>query len=284
MSEWLAGLDWSVLQATWAAHWPVVTVAAAVASLVVMDRLATRWRIGAVARRLGAKVTRERGQVLPTLEWRDGGRLARLAFPPGDGASLHSTLCRVAFPQPVRFRVEIRRRSLLGRLALWLPARRGEVRTGQRAFDRLFVILGADPGATRRWLDRSIRRTLVQLARCAGGSGLVLACDGEALVARLAGAVTARSDLRLFAETAVWLSRTVEAAAWDSAVAFAPAERGSTSIAGPLCPACAEPTGLDEFAGCPACTARHHPACWDWLGGCGVFGCAGGARVSARAA
>lgn len=285
MSLLIDGLDWSALAAAWAAHWPVVTVAGVVASLVVMDRLATRWRIGAVARRLGARVLRARGDVLPTLEWRDGGRLARLTFPRAEGGlALRATLCRVAFPQPIRFRFDCRRRGLLARLALWLPARRGEVRTGQRPFDRLFVIRAADPAAARRWLDRAVRRALVQLAQCSGGAGLVLACDGEALVARLAGAVTARADLRFFAESAVWLSRVVEAAAWDSAVGFVPAADASTSVAGPLCPACAEPTGLHGAAACPVCAARHHPACFEWLGGCGVYGCAGAARLAARAA
>jgi hypothetical protein len=285
MSSLLAGLDWGWVAAAWSAYWPVVAAATGVASLVVIDRLATRWRIGRVARRLGAVVTRARGDVLPTLEWRDGGRLARLCFPRSEGGlALRATHCRVHLAQPVRFTLDVARRGLLARAALWLPARRGEVRTGHAPFDRCFVIRSADPTVARRWLDREVRRTLVQLARGPGGSAFRLACDGGALVARLTGAVTDRAALRYFAEGAVWLARTVEAAAWESAVAFGPRGDSSTSLGAALCPACAEPAGRTHAIDCPVCRARPHHACWEWLGGCGIYGCAGAARGLAAAA
>ena len=184
-------------------------------------------------------------------------------------------MCSVEWEHPLRFALDIRRRGLLARAALWLPKRRSEVRTGSKRFDRLFLIRSPDAAAARRWLDREVRRTLVRLARMSGGSTFRLACDGEALVTRVGGAVTARPELRLFADSALWIARTIEAVAWESAVQFAPVGHPTTTVSGPMCPACAEPAAPVTSATCPVCRASHHPACWDWLGGCGVYGCAG---------
>lgn len=46
------------------------------------------------------------------------------------------------------------------------------------------------------------------------------------------------------------------------------------------CPVCG---GHEEHAvhECPTCQTRHHQECWDWIGGCSIFGCAS-ARVDPR--
>ncbi len=40
------------------------------------------------------------------------------------------------------------------------------------------------------------------------------------------------------------------------------------------CPVCGVPTGRARVL-CGSCQAPHHSDCWAWLGGCGIFGCAG---------
>ena len=39
-----------------------------------------------------------------------------------------------------------------------------------------------------------------------------------------------------------------------------------------ICPVCATAV-KDEIASCPRCETPHHPDCWDYTGGCAVFGC-----------
>lgn len=279
LAQW-TGFDVLALKGALIDYWPWLAAAGVVSCWVVIERAAARWRIGRVAARLGARVRRARGALYPVLEWNDGARRAQLAFPrTRGGATLRSTVCAVQWDGLIRFTVEVRRRGVLGQAALWLPPRRGEVRTGVKRFDQLFVVRSADPAAARRWLDREVQRSCVRLARASGGSAFRLVCDGGTLVARLGGAVTGRPELRLFAESVVWLARTMEAAAWDSQVQFAPVARArgesASSIHAPTCPTCAEPAGMRSAAICPVCRAAHHPACWDFLGGCGVYGCAG---------
>jgi hypothetical protein len=51
------------------------------------------------------------------------------------------------------------------------------------------------------------------------------------------------------------------------------------------CPVCAAPITVDEARPCPRCETPHHGECWDYVGGCAIFGCrpapAGGASVPA---
>ena len=39
-----------------------------------------------------------------------------------------------------------------------------------------------------------------------------------------------------------------------------------------ICPVCATAV-TDEIAACPRCETPHHPDCWEYAGGCAIFGC-----------
>lgn len=61
--------------------------------------------------------------------------------------------------------------------------------------------------------------------------------------------------------------------AGDLSLELAPA----LPAARPACPVCGDDQGpLDRR--CRSCEAAHHPECWDYLGGCGRFGCPSGPR------
>lgn len=271
-------IDWASIQVTVVEFLPVALFVTALVIAVAVDRALARWRIRRVARQLGATMVRKKGRLFPTLTWNDGGRTARLAFPRRHaGLTLRSTLCEVELELPVRLAFSVRRRGLVGQAALWLPARRTEVRTGHVAFDRAFTVRGSDTTVLREWLNRDVRRALLRLAGGTAGHSLEIHGDGETVTAALAGAVTKRTPLRLFAETTVWLARTIEVVAEPQAIHFESAigREGSTFTL-QACPACAEPVERSLAERCPVCTAPHHEACWQYLGGCGVWGCAGG--------
>lgn len=270
-------IDWAAVEVMVVEFLPVAIVVTALVCAVVIDRALARWRIRRVARQLGATLVRAPGRLFPTLTWRDGGRTARLAFPRRRaGLTLRSTLCEVELEFPIRLAFSVRRRGLLGQAALWLPARRSEVRTGHPVFDRAFAVRGTGTAELRAWLNRDVRGALLRLAGSTAGHTLELHCDGATVTAALDGAVTKRVALRLFAETAAWLARTVELVAEPQAIHFeSAAEREGSTFTLQGCPACAEPVERSHAERCPVCTAPHHDACWGYLGGCGIWGCAG---------
>jgi hypothetical protein len=274
-------IDWASVQVMVVEFAPLLVVVAAVGLAVAADRLLARWRIGRVARQLGATVERTRGRLFPVLSWHDGPRSARLAFPRRHGGwSMRATVCDVELELPVRLSFTIRRRGILGQAALWFwtPTPADELRTGHDVFDRAFVVRGSDLEVLRSWITRDVRRSLLRLAGNVAGHTVRFTCDGERVTASLDGAVTDRKALRFFAETTVWVARAVECAAELQAVHFeSAAGRDGSTFTLHACPACAEPVERVRGRRCSVCAAPHHDACFDYLGGCGVWGCAGGA-------
>jgi hypothetical protein len=41
----------------------------------------------------------------------------------------------------------------------------------------------------------------------------------------------------------------------------------------PMCRVCAQPMGATRLVNCPRCETPHHHDCWEYIGGCAIFGC-----------
>lgn len=275
-------VDWAAVHVLVIEFLPGLVFVAALMAALLLDRVTARWRVRRVARQLGAQVERAKGALFPVLTWHDGPRTAKLAFPRRHhGISLRATVCDVELETPVRLAFTVKRRSVLGQASLWFwtPTPREEARTGNAQFDRAFVVRGSDTEVLREWLTRDLRRALLRMAGQVGGHTIRVECDGERVTASLDGAVTNGKSLKFFAETAVWLARAVGSVAVPQAVHFesALASREGSTFTLRGCPACAEPVVRDDAERCPACAAPHHAPCWEYLGGCGVWGCTGGA-------
>jgi hypothetical protein len=52
------------------------------------------------------------------------------------------------------------------------------------------------------------------------------------------------------------------------------APRGSTFVAVPTCPVCGAAGGRLPSLSCPDCDTPHHRDCWEFNGGCAIYGCA----------
>jgi len=52
-----------------------------------------------------------------------------------------------------------------------------------------------------------------------------------------------------------------------------PPDAPGQSSAATLCPVCRSAVGTEDAKPCPQCHAPHHADCWDYNGGCGVYGC-----------
>jgi len=49
------------------------------------------------------------------------------------------------------------------------------------------------------------------------------------------------------------------------------------------CPVCGEAAGRRDVVHCSACGAMYHEACWEWAGGCAIYGCREGRPVAVPA-
>ncbi|MCI0340030.1 MAG: hypothetical protein L0216_02570 [Planctomycetales bacterium] len=253
---------------------PALALAFGVPLALALHRATERARLALWARRRGGKCLTHPGDPLPRVVF-SGEVRGELDFPASDAGlgPLRATRLRLAWDDRRSGPLEIRPRGWLGGLALILPARRGETRTGDRSFDRAFRVWSELPAAAARAiLAAPARRALLAAAMGPTGGGLALRLEPSGLVLRRGGLLLdSRSLDALLAAGAVVAS----AAAGEAAVRVVAVRTG-----GGLCPACSRAADPPEVV-CPSCGAPHHRACWDWLGGCGIYRCAAAPTLSA---
>jgi len=147
-----------------------------------------------------------------------------------------------------------------------------DIQVGETRFDGAFMIQGSPERWVREILDHGTRQRIFELAslgalfmggtsvRIEGGpSGVTITCgqnlvdDGKRLQAFLNHSLAIFERLRVPSD-----GMNIRSAA-----------EGATR--GP-CPVCANP--LDSnVRPCPACATPHHTDCWEYFGGCAIYGC-----------
>lgn len=183
---------------------------------------------------------------------------------------------RVRFSGGVEGRLELRRAGILSGLF-----ESDDLRVGDDAFDRAWIVYGGPAGRVRAMLDASTRARLERLSLRGSGmfrsGGLELRTDADGVslsVDRCLGDLEA--ELRAFLDDAVWIFRRFrgpgsEGITWETV---------SELPAGARCPLCEHPLA-GELRRCAKCRTPHHADCWDYFGGCTRYGC--GARDGVRA-
>jgi hypothetical protein len=192
-------------------------------------------------------------------------------------------------PSPPRTRVVVRfGRGLPLRLELAPVARPAPpqppkgtrpVRSGDPEFDRGFVVQANDPDMARDLLKGEIRRAVGLLQRLGPPGGMLLSINPERMLVQvdrnlatqfepLAAAVREALLIHdgLLTGVAAKLSEGVEV------IASGPA---TVADAGPpLCKVCGQLIDGARTV-CTKCRAPHHRDCWEFIGGCSIFGCNG---------
>ncbi len=145
-----------------------------------------------------------------------------------------------------------------------------DVQTGDGAFDRAFIVQADRESKARAILNRDVRAALVDLARF---RSLSLELGPNGIVLRTSEEVVGKWDgLVAFTRGALALAGAI-LQALDPSVVTTGLEVSGT---GP-CPVCGTAVEEDRSL-CARCRTPHHKDCWDYLGGCAVFACAGRPR------
>ncbi len=152
------------------------------------------------------------------------------------------------------------------------------VACGDPAFDHGFVVRANDPDMARDFLGPDVRRAVGLLQRLSPPGGMLLSINPERMLVQVdrnlgvqfeALATAVREALvvhdGLVAGVTAKLAEGVEVL--DAGPA-SPADAGP-----PLCKVCGQPIEDGPRMTCGRCRAPHHRDCWEFVGGCSIFGC-----------
>jgi hypothetical protein len=199
-------------------------------------------------------------------------------------------------PSPPRTRVVVRfGKGLPFRMELAPVARptppqppRGTrpVRTTDPEFDRAFYVQANDPDMARDFLRGEMRRAVGMIQRLGPPGGMLVSVNPERMLVQvdrnlgtqfeaLSTAVREALILHdgLVAGVAAKLAEGV-----DVIDAGPPAAEDAGP---PLCKVCGQLIESGPRTLCARCKAPHHRDCWEFIGGCSIFGCNGKEGVPA---
>jgi hypothetical protein len=154
------------------------------------------------------------------------------------------------------------------------------VRLGDPEFDRDYSVQANDLEMTRDFLDPAVRKGIGNLHDTAPPGGMLVSINPERMLVQVDRNLGAQS------EALAWVVQ--ESLALHDALLEAVSRRMKQGIdiverpgppdvdAGPaVCKVCGEPVSDGDVIVCALCNTPHHQDCWEYVGGCSIYGCNG---------
>lgn len=158
------------------------------------------------------------------------------------------------------------------------------VRVGDAEFDRAFSVQANDPEMARDFLTAPVRWAVANLQRLGPPGGMLVSINPERMLVQvdrnlglspeaLAAGVGQALAIHEGLQTGV-------ASRLSEGVAIVSAGPASAEDAGPvICKVCGDPIADAPKVQCATCRTPHHRDCWEFVGGCSIFGCKGKTAV-----
>lgn len=149
-----------------------------------------------------------------------------------------------------------------------------DIEFGEKGFDAAFLVQGSPEPWVREVMDRETRGRIHRLSGLgatfwrgahvsieAGPGGVIIFCQRNL--------VGDRAQLDSFLDEAVAVFRHLRTPVTEGIQILSAEEHAGRGE----CPVCA--SALDSsLHRCPTCGTPHHRDCWDYFGGCAIYGCA----------
>ncbi len=149
-----------------------------------------------------------------------------------------------------------------------------DIEFGEPGFDKSFLVQGSPEAWVREILDGDTRRRITRLAEMGasfwrgahvnidgGPGGVTIFCHRNF--------VDDRSRLDTFLDEAVAIFRHLRTPVTEGITILSAEEHAGRGE----CPVCASALDASPHR-CPTCGTPHHHDCWEYFGGCAIYGCA----------
>ncbi len=216
----------------------------------------------------------------PTVSFSYNGSMVRIGMAPQIPGQPMPPRTRVVirFGQGLPFRLEL---APIARPAPPQPPKGTRpVRCGDPEFDRSFIVQANDPDMARLFLGAEVRRAIDMLLRLAPAGGMLISISPERLLVQIDRNLAVQAEAlettvreALIVHDGLVAGVTAKLAEGVEVIESGPAVEADSGP--PLCKVCG---GLIEAGPrmlCGKCKVPHHQDCWEFIGGCSIFGCNG---------
>lgn len=154
------------------------------------------------------------------------------------------------------------------------------LKLGEPSFDRDYIVRANDPGVLRSFLGNpDVREGLETLRSLAPPAGLLLTTNPERLLVQIDRDLgNSPKTLEIAVQWVLFLydemTEAVELGAAEGIEIVDTAAASAEEVGPPLCKVCGEPI-LGHHVRCSTCKTPHHQDCWEFVGGCSIYGCKG---------
>ena len=276
--------------------WPVLVLGIALLAVYFFVRLLTgvsAWISGARFRAYRQLAVRYHGRYEtrglsdpPTVSFSHNGSAVRVGLAPtiaGQPGQIPRTRVVARFRRGIPFRMEL---APTARPAPpQAPKGTRPVKIGDPEFDRTFVVQANDAEMARDFLSSSIRKTVTSLHRGVHVGGMLVSINPERILVQI------DRNLAVSTEALAWMVR--EALTLHDGLLDGVVHRIDQGIAivdnadvwdedsgPPICKVCGEPVLDGQVIICSVCNTPHHRDCWEYVGGCSIYGCNGKVGVT----
>jgi hypothetical protein len=215
----------------------------------------------------------------PTVSFSHHGSTVRVGLAPQVPGQPTSPRTRVVarFAQGLPFRMELA--PAIRPAPAQPPKGTRPVRVGDAEFDRAFVVQANDPEMARGFLNAKVRWAVEGLLRLAPSGGMLVSINPERMLVQVDRNLGVSGDLLGDAvrEALVVHDGLISGVAERLGQGVEIVEAGTVpdDAGPPLCKVCGEAIDGQPRMICLTCKTPHHRDCWEFVGGCSIFGCKG---------
>jgi hypothetical protein len=159
------------------------------------------------------------------------------------------------------------------------------VKVGHPDFDAGFTVQANDREITRDFLSEDVRRAICDLHRVIHAGGMLVSINPERMLVQI------DRNLSAHVEPLLWVvdkSLTLHDAlmltvsrGMNRGIDIVENPQTQEEDTGPAtCKVCGEPISNGAVIICASCSTPHHRDCWEYVGGCSIYGCNGKFGVS----
>jgi Prokaryotic RING finger family 1/Protein of unknown function (DUF3137) len=222
----------------------------------------------------------------PTVSFNHNGSSVRVGLAPtivGQPGQIPRTRVVARFRRGIPFRMEL---APTARPAPPQPPKGTRaVRIGDPEFDRSFVVQANDAEMARDFLNLSMRRTVSALERGVHAGGMLVSINPERILVQIDRNLAVSSDALawMVREALILHDGLLEGVVQriDQGIAIVDSATTWEEDTGPpTCKVCGEPVADLDVIACSVCNTPHHRDCWEYVGGCSIYGCNGKVGVT----